>query len=156
MARAVSVDSDSFDQFIHDFFWSLDDGGSGIEGDEVIKSVDGSVVALLEIVNIEGPVFLLGDLMGVNGAKVLGVHTWDDHVALGGVGVKVEREALVLDVGIVEEGVEVVDRNVLATVGKTQNSRSFVGSLPENTSGGRIDLTEFHGASDASKSDDIL
>jgi len=122
LTRAVGIDGNSFNEWIHNSFWSLDDGGSSIKSNEVIKSIENCVVALLDIVNIESPVFLLCDLMGIECAPVLRVHTWDNQVTLSRVGVKVEREALVCNLSIVEEGVQVVDVHAISTVGKTQNS----------------------------------
>jgi len=122
LTTAVGIDGDSLNEWIHDSFWSLDDGSSSIKSNKIIEGIDNFVVTLLDIVNIESPIFLLSDLMGIECAPVLCVHTWDNHVTLRWVSMKVEREALVGDASILEEGVQVVDVHAISTVGKTQNS----------------------------------
>jgi len=76
---ASRVDGDTSDELINNSLWSDEEGSSGVDdGLDVTGWDDG--ISLVHGVELEGPVFLFNDLMGLDNGVVLGIHTWHDHV----------------------------------------------------------------------------
>ena len=141
---AVWLRWESLDQWVNELLWSNEEGGSGVNDGLVLGGIDLGA-ALGDAVEFEGPVFLLDDCVLLDGGVVLGVHTWDDHVALGGGVVEVEGEALVGQAAGFHEGGKTIDGD--ASVGKTEDTRHLGGKEGNTGDGG--DLTEAHRGSDA-------
>jgi len=121
---ATGVDGDTGDEFVDEGFWTDEEGSSRVDdGLDVTGWDDGA--SLVDGVELEGPVFLFNDLMGLNDGVVLGVHTWDDHVGFSWVGVEVEREGFVFKGNLIHESWEFINRD--GVISKTNNTAHLGG-----------------------------
>jgi len=78
---AVSADLDTVNQWVNDGLWSNKKGGSGVNDSLVLGGIN-LLGSLSDLGEVESPVFLLNNLVGINCVVKLIVHTWDGHVAL--------------------------------------------------------------------------
>lgn len=140
---AVGSDLDAIDERLDELLLGNEEGSSGVDNSHVSIRVDGGG-SLSDGVELEGPVLLLNDLMGLNDGVVLGVHAGHDHVGLLRGVLEVEREGFILKVGFVNEGILVVNRD--AAVAETEDSAHLRGKEAHARDGG--DLTEAHRGSD--------
>jgi len=76
---ASGVDGDSGDKFVNDGFWSDEEGSSGVDDGLDVSGWDDGL-SVVDGIELECPVFLFNNLMGLNDGVVLVVHSWDDHV----------------------------------------------------------------------------
>jgi len=150
---AVGFDGKALDQWVNDFLWTNKEGSTGVDDGLIFGGIDLWFTGLSERLKSKGPVFLLGDLVGLNDFITISVHTWHNHVGFGSGLVKIEREGFVGLVGEINEGIELVNGD--AFVSKTHDTRHLGGKERETLDVG--DFTEAHGGSDTiSNSGDIL
>jgi len=148
---ATGVNGDTSDKFVNEGFWSDEEGSSGVDdGLDVTGWDDG--ISLVNGVELECPVFLLNDLMGLNDGVVLGIHTWHNHVGLGWVGVEIEREGFIFKSNLIHESWEFINGD--GVISETHDS-AHLGSN-ERGSGSGGNFTELHGGFNISNSSDIF
>jgi len=78
-AFAGGVNGDTSDEFVDEGFWSDKEGSSRVDDGLDVSGWDDGIT-LVDGIELECPVFLFNNLMGLNDGVTLGVHSWDDHV----------------------------------------------------------------------------
>jgi len=140
---AVTGDGDAGDELVNDGFWTDQEGSSGVDDSLVLGGID-LLGALGNRGEIESPVFLLNNLVGLDDIVAIGIHTWHGHVGILRGVIQVESEGFVGEVAQVDEGVEMVHRD--GVVCETENT-GHLGGNERNARDG-CDLTEAHGGGD--------
>ena len=149
---AVLLDSNTIEERLEEGVGSHDEGGAGVNGGLEASDIDVAVGAV-QLGEVDVPVALLNDVMG--GDLLLSeaiIDTWDGHVGLLALVLKVEGEGLLREVGGAHEGGELVDRDLV--VSESENTVHL--GDEEGAALDVLDLTEAHGGTDVTDLCDVL